>query len=84
MTVKYLMTEAELLMLLQNAYETGTLNTYCAEPDEEWYKAHEYCEKTCDGCVIPSRDYGHAPSPCNFCARNNEERYDLYDQGRSA
>lgn len=35
-------------------------------------------EKTCEGCVIPNRDYGHAPSPCNFCARNDEERLDLY------
>lgn len=35
-------------------------------------------EKTCEGCAIPNRDYGHAPSPCNFCARNDEERYDIY------
>lgn len=35
-------------------------------------------ERTCEGCAIPNRDYGHAPSPCNFCARNDEERYDLY------
>lgn len=35
-------------------------------------------ENACEGCVIPNRDYGHAPSPCNFCARNDEERYDLY------
>ena len=35
-------------------------------------------EKTCEGRAIPNRDYGHAPSPCNFCARNDEERLDLY------
>lgn len=34
-------------------------------------------ERTCEGCAIPERDYGHAPSPCGFCARNND-RYDLF------
>lgn len=34
-------------------------------------------ERTCEGCAIPERDYGHAPSHCNFCVRN-DDRYDLY------
>lgn len=41
-------------------------------------------EYTCEGCVIPNRDYGHAPSPCNFCARNDEDRYDLYTPAKVA
>lgn len=50
MSKKYLMTEAELLMLLHNSYNMGAQFAYCEEPDEEWYKAHEYREKTCEGC----------------------------------
>ena len=35
-------------------------------------------ECTCEGCVIPERDYGHAPSPCMFCLRNDDRR-DMYE-----
>lgn len=43
-----------------------------------WLPGCEHSERTCEGCIIPSSDYGHAPSPCNFCVRNHEDRYDLY------
>lgn len=35
-------------------------------------------ERTCEGCIIPGRDYGHAPRPCMFCLRNNDMR-DMYE-----
>lgn len=35
-------------------------------------------ERTCEGCVIPDRNYGHAPRPCMFCLRNNDRR-DMYE-----
>lgn len=47
MDKKYLITEWELFMLLRDAYKTGLFLKPCAEPDEEWYKAHEYHEKAC-------------------------------------
>ena len=49
------------------------------ETAEEAIKAwNTRAERTCKGCVIPERDYGHAPRPCMFCLRNNDRR-DMYE-----
>ena len=45
------------------------------EEIDAWNTRLEY---TCEGCVIPERDYGNAPRPCMFCLRNNDRR-DMYE-----
>lgn len=53
-------------------------DSYCPECGGAFRK-EDATELTCEGCVIPERDYGHAPSPCMFCLRNNDRR-DMYEQ----
>ena len=52
-------------------------DSYCPECGGAFRK-EDATELTCGGCVIPERDYGHAPSPCMFCLRNNDRR-DMYE-----
>ena len=55
----------------------GTVGIVKASEQEAIEAWNTRAERTCEGCAIPERDYGHAPSPCNFCARN-DDKYDLY------